>query len=499
MAPVRPAHGQVLAARPGTHSLPAMTPTPPPRPALRRLAITTLAALALTGCASFSDDGGFGTVAQLSRERIGQTPTHLRTAEQTDSAQARIAELLAQPLTAEGAVEIALLGNPGLQADYAELGVAEADRVRAGRLANPSFSFGRLSRDGALDIDRSVTFNLLSLLTLPLAQQVATQQFEQAQIAAAEATVALATEARMAYVDAVAAAQLATYHGQVKAAADTSSELARRMAAAGNYNRLDHLREQAFQADATTRVARAQQQALAARERLVRALGLAQDPAALRLPERLPDLPDTPLAVQDAEQTAMDRRLDVQRAKHATEATARALGLTQATRMVNVLHLGYQNNSGTGEPRANGYEIELELPLFDFGGARVARAEASYMASVQRTAAIAVQARSEVREAHAAYRSAYDVARHYRDEVVPLRKRISDENLLRYNGMFVSVFDLLADAREQVTVVAGAVEALRDHWLAQARLQAALVGRAPGGATASASALAPTASPSGGH
>ncbi|MCA0174719.1 MAG: TolC family protein [Proteobacteria bacterium] len=470
-----------------------------PWPARRRLATLTLATLALSGCASFSDDGGFGTVAQLSRERIGQAPTHLRTAGQTDSAQARIAELLAQPLTAESAVEMALLGNPALQAGYAELGVAEADRVRAGRLANPTFSFGRKHSDGAVDIDRSLTFNLLSLLTLPLAQQVATQQFEQAQIAAAEATVALATEARMAYFDAVAAAQLLTYHGQVKAAADTAGELARRMAAAGNFNRLDQLREQAFQADATARLARAQQQALAARERLARALGLAQDPAALRLPERLPDLPAAPLAVQDAEQTAMDRRLDVQRAKRTTEATARALGLTQTTRMVNVLHLGYQNSSATGESRANGYEIELELPLFDFGGARVARAEASYLASVHRTAAVAVQARSEVREAHAAYRSAYDIARHYRDEVVPLRKRISDENLLRYNGMFVSVFDLLADAREQVSAVAGAVEALRDHWQAQTRLQAALAGRVPGGGGASAPALTPTSSPSGGH
>lgn len=475
-----------------------MTYSLPPRRARYRVAAVALATLALTGCASFSDDGGFGTVAQLSRERIGQTPTHVRTAEQADSAQARIAELLAQPLTADGAVEIALLGNPALQADYAELGVAEADRVRAGRLANPTFSFGRLSGDGAMEIERSVMFDVLSLLTLPLAQKVATQQFEQAQIAAAEATVSLATEARMAYIEAVAAAQLATYRGQVKDAADTSSELARRMAAAGNFNRLDHLREQAFQADATASLARATHQALVARERLVRALGLTQAPTALRLPERLPDLPAQPPAVQEVEQTAMNQRLDVQRAKRATEATAQALGLTRATRVINVLHAGYQNASSTGEPRSNGYEIELELPLFDFGTARVARAEASYMASVHRTAAVAVQARSEVREAHAAYRSAYDIARHYRDEVVPLRQRISEENQLRYNGMFISVFDLLIDAREQVASVASAVEALRGHWLAQTRLQAALAGRAPGG-VALASAETATATPAGGH
>lgn len=84
------------------------------------------------------------------------------------------------------------------------------------------------------------------------------------------------------------------------------------------------------------------------------------------------------------------------------------------------------------------------------------------------------QARSEVREAYHAYRTAFDVARHYRDEIVPLRKQISEEVLLRYNGMLTSVFELLADSREQAAAVQASIEALRDFWLAEADLQAAL-------------------------
>ena len=176
----------------------------------------------------------------------------------------------------------------------------------------------------------------------------------------------------------------------------------------------------------------------------------------------------------------MDKRLDVQMARRSAEATAKALGLTKATRLVNVLQLGYANKSQTGEARENGYEIELELPLFDFGAARTARAEATYMQSLQRTAQVAVNAQSEVRESYSAYRMAYDLARHYRDEVVPLKKRISDENLLRYNGMLIGVFELLADSREQVTSVTGYVESLRDYWIAETDLQTALTGRSPG-------------------
>ncbi|MBN8487364.1 MAG: TolC family protein [Burkholderiales bacterium] len=457
------------------------------------------ACLLLAGCASFSPDGGFNEVDALARERIGQSPSLQRSADAQSAAAARVAQLLEQPLSADGAVELALLNNAALQASYAALGVAEADLVRAGRWANPSFSFGRLSGQGAVDIDRAVLFDVLGLFTMPLARQVEQQRFEQAQIQAALDTVAVAQEARKAYFEAVAAQQLVGYFGQVKEAAETSNELARRMVAAGNFSRLAQMREQSFYSDATANLARTQHQAVAARERLVRALGLSRDQLGIRLPERLPDLPMAPIEPRDAEQTAMEQRLDVRLARRSAEATARSLGLSQATRFVNVLHAGYANASATGEPRRNGYEIELELPLFDFGSARVARAEAIYLQALHRTAAIAVQAQSEVRESYSAYRTAYDLARHYRDEVVPLRKRISDENLLRYNGMLASVFDLLSDAKDQIAGVVGAVESLRDFWVAQTHLQTALTSGSPGKVSAPGLAPMSTASPAGGH
>ena len=258
------------------------------------------------------------------------------------------------------------------------------------------------------------------------------------------------------------------------------------------------MREQSFKADATVNLARARHQAVAGRERLVRALGLSGDQVAFTLPGRLPDLPAVPLDARDAEQTAIDQRLDVLMARREVEATAKSLGLTRGTRFVNVLEAGYANKSQTGEPRQNGFEIALELPLFDFGATRTARAEAIYMQAVHRTAEVAVNAQSEVRETHSAYRTAYDLAKHYRDEAVPLRQRISEENLLRYNGMLASVFELLADARDQVTTVTAAIEALRDHWLAETDLRTALTGRSPGASPALAPARAAAAG-QGGH
>ena len=444
-----------------------------------RLTAIAVATLSVVGCASFSEDGGFASVQRLTQDRTGQTPSYQRTTHQIDPAQTRVAELLKQALTADSAVEVALLNNRDLQASFAALGIAEADLVRAGRLRNPSFTFGRLAGAGVVEIDRAVLFDVLGLLTMPWAQEAEQGRFEQAQLQAAFDAVGVAAEARSAYFSAVAAQELLRYSEQVKEAADASNELARRMLQAGNFSRLAQMREQAFQADATAQLARATHRVVAERERLTRALGLSGGPPLYQLPERLPPLPTQPAEPRDAEQTAMDKRLDVLMAKRSVQAVAASLGLTRATRFVNVLQAGYQNQNVTGEPRSNGYEIELELPLFDFGTARVARAEAVYMQALHRAAQVAVNARSEVRESYSAYRSAFDLAKHYRDEIVPLRKRISDENQLRYNGMLVSVFELLADSRDQVASVTGSVEALRDYWIAETRLQTALTGRSP--------------------
>ena len=453
-----------------------------------KLAAAVAIALLLAGCAGFSVDGGFGTVAQLTQERTGLIPLRRSTPQDEDIVRVRTAELLAAPLTPDGAVELALLNNRALQASFQQLGIAESELVRIGRLRNPSFSFGRLSGGGVVEVERAVIFDVMGLLTMPLATRIEQERFEQVQLQAAGDAVRLAALARRTWVEAVAAQELVTYFEQVMEAADASGELARRMLAAGNFSKLAQMREQAFHADATANLARARLRAVTAREDLLRVLGIPDESTRLALPARLPALPQAPTALADAEQQGMDQRLDLLMARRSTAALAASLGLTRTTRMVNVLHFGYANASETGEERRDGYEIELELPLFDFGSARVARAEAAYMQAVHRAAQAAIDARSEVRRTHAAYRTAHELARHYRDEVVPLRKRISEENLLRYNGMLIGVFALLADAREQVASVAAAVESLRDFWLADADLGLALTAGAPAGSATGAAA-----------
>jgi outer membrane protein TolC len=434
-----------------------------------------LAVGALAGCASFSTDGGQNAVRALAEQRIGPQPG-LQSSGRETAVEQRVAELLAAPLSAQDAVTVALLNNRGLRAAYAQLGIAEADLVQAGRLANPAFTFSRLKGPDGIDIERKLMLPVLGLLVMPLAREAEQQRFEQAQLRTAGDVLRVADETRRAWYTAVAAAQTASYMEQVQTAAQASAELAARMVKAGNWSALQQAREQAFLGEAKAQLTRARQAHIAAREKLTRLMGLSTP--SFQLPERLPDLPATPRQASEAEAQAMANRLDLLAGQKELAGLAKSLGLARTTRFVNLLELGYRRDSAAGQ-RSSGYEISLEVPLFDWGGARVARAEAIYTEALQRTAGLAIDARSQVREAVAAEGAAFEVARQYRDEIVPLKKRISDEQLLRYNGMLIGVFELLADAREQVASVNGAIEAQRDFWLADAALQAALTGAAP--------------------
>lgn len=451
----------------------------------KRLLLAAAATLVLAGCASTSIDQNFSSVQKLSQERLGSEVKWLTTEDARRQAQSDVDALLAKPLKADDAVRIALAYSPALQAMLYEGAANSATATQSARLPNPVFAFERLvSNSGGVrevELTRTLSFSVLDLLLLPTRLRLADYQQQAGRLTLASNVVQVAVETRQAWVNAVAAQQSLMYVRQVKATADASAELARRLQAVGNYSKLQRAREQAFAADAVAQLARAMHAAQASREALVRALGLNDEQAAaLTLPERLPDLPAQPKDEGTVAKAAMDQRLDVQMARANLDFVAKEQGLTRVTSIVNGLEVGVTRKGTTGSAPQRGYDLAVPLPIFDFGDANRARAQATYMAAFNRTAQLAVDARSQVRENYGAYRTAYDLARHYRDEIVPLRKTIAEENTLRYNGMLISVFELLADSREQIGSVVQAIETQRDFWLADAALQATLIGKPMG-------------------
>ena len=439
-------------------------------------------ALVLSGCASLDFEA---TLARTNQDtaRFTQGAVALAQTSAQESARAQQASrLLAQPLQQSEAVQLALVNSPALQALLAQRWADAAAIAQTGRMANPVLSLEQARLGDELEIGRRLSFGLLELLTLPQRQARAARALEAAQIQLSAEVVDQVTLVRQAWVRAVAAQQTLIYAQQVNALAQSSAELARRMHAVGNFNTLQRARQHAFYADASGQWALAQHSALAAREALVRALGLDDAQAAqLRLPERLPMLPEAPHTAQVVGQTAQAQRLDVRMAQAALASALQAQGLGDITSLTDI-ELGvrrdtvFDDAAGTQATR-QGTEMSFRLPLLDGGELRRTALGAQSLALAQRLKATLSEASSGLREGYSAYRTAYDLARHYRDEVLPLRKTIADENLLRYNGMLIGVFELLADTKDQIGTVQAAIAAEQQFWLADAALQAAQIGR----------------------
>lgn len=456
-------------------------------------AFSVAAVLCLGGCATLAGDG-MDLPSALARSELHKDAAALRTDAEKADALARVAALTRGTLNAEKAVQIALLNNHGLQAAYNELGIAEAVRLQQSLPPNPSISFSRMAGSAELEVDRQIVTNILALVTLPTQSEIAASRFRQAQFKAALETFRVATDARRAFYRAVAARQAADLLEQATSASGTAAELAKRLNESGALNKLDRAREEAFHVELTAQAALAKQRAVSAREQLVRILGFETD-STVRIPSRLPRLPARPIAMKTVEQTALDRRLDLQSERANLKMLAKSYGLTKSTRFINVLEGGYADkftkNNDTGERSWEpGFTLTFEVPIFDFGEARLKQAEERYMQAVNRLAQDVVEARSQARESYKAYRAAYGIAADYQKKLLPLRSNISDELMLQYGAMQVDVFTLLADARQKIAANRTAIDALRDYWVASTDLTAALYGAS---ATSETNRLAPAA------
>jgi len=438
------------------------------------------AALLLSGCATFSPDGGMTTVAGVAGTAIRKDVVAIRSADEAQRAEEAVRKLLSRTLTADTAVQIALLNNRGLQAAYNELALAEADMVQDSLPPNPSFSISRISGGGVVEVERQVVGDILALATLPFRSEIARRRFHQAQLRAALETLRLASDVRQAYYRAVGGNEMVGLLTDAKSTAEATAKLATRLGETGALNKLDQAREQVFYAETTAELASARQNATSARERVARLLGLWDRNLAFRLPNVLPVLPQHPAVLPSIEVDAVTHRLDLQIARLELDALARTLDLTQASRFVTLLDIaGMAKTTREADGpriRERGFDVQVQIPIFDGGEVRVRQATEIYNQAFNRLTEKAVNIRSEARDAYRSYRSAYDIARQYQREILPLRKIITEEMQLRFSSMQVDVFALLVEARQRIAALRAAIEAKRSFWIAQSNLQAVVNG-----------------------
>lgn len=447
----------------------------------RTVAAIALCTGGLTGCATLGPEAAFVDVERLVHAR---TPGSIHRQDGTPADRAveqRIDDLLQNELTPDAAVQIAFLNNRTLQATFERLGIAQADLVQAGLLPNPVVHFAwRFAASGpGPSAEVNLLLDLIQALQIPLRKRVGEAALEHAKLDVAHAVVDLAADVKAAYYTLQGAEQMLELRETVTRATELSAEIARRQRDAGTVRTLDLATERALHEETKLELAAAETAVLAEREHLTTLLGLWGPRTRFRLARRLPEPPREELPVHGLESLAVSQRLDLAAARHDAERRAHTLGLR---RVEALLPTGVTGPESEKEPEGDwtvGPAIELPIPIFDQGQARVGAAAAEVRESLERYRALAVEVRSQVRKAWTRMESARRRAAHYPAVLLPLRRQIIEETQREYNAMLAGVYQLLQAKRDEVETGRGYVETLTEYWVARAELERAVGGALP--------------------
>ena len=440
----------------------------------RRRSISTALLLAtLSGCATLPPHNGGADVTGLLAER-GQAAF---SGTDIDAARTQLARLSGRVLGIDDAVRIALVNNPALTAEYAKLGFAAADVYDAGRLSNPVLSASLFVPDAGGERNQ-VGFGLAQsftdLLLLRSRSHFAQAEFERVQMSVGAQVLNLAADTESAYYRLAGAWQVVTLREAVATAARASATLAQRFFDAGNINRLELALEQAAASQADLDVLQARLDVTAARSALNRLMGLAASEVRWKSSDRLP----VPRAAQtptvDLLALADRSRLDLAAARAGVTAFADQLGVTRRFRLLGQSEIAIDTERETDGSRITGPALALELPIFNQGQGRVARAEANLERAEAELRSLEIEIGNDVQLAAAALETAKARADHYRESLIPLRESIVARTQEEVNFMLEGQFQLLTVKQQEYDAWQGYLEAVRDYWLTRVELARAV-------------------------
>jgi outer membrane protein TolC len=442
------------------------------------LALAVIAALG--GCAGVAPRPDSRGVDALLVER-GAQPMSPSTYEDVGADGPLVTELPAQPMTADSAVQIAMLHSPRLQQEYARLGLARAEVLEAVQISNPRFSISRLrpqSGPGS-QLTTALAMPIVDLLLLPARARLANADYERARLDIAAAILGVANDVRSAWYAYVGAQQVADMRTAVAEAAGLSAELAKRFYDAGNISELQLKQEQAAASEARIEAGKSRAEALRARLALNIIVGLSGQTSEWKTADRLPQ----PVAREDdpVELHSLARRnnLDLLAARHELAVANSVLASTRHWRWLGGSDIGYEREREVDGTRIQGPTLALELPIFNQGQARLARAEAMVAQAKARVALAELGADNAVRLGAERVRILRQVVVAHRDALIPQRESIVARSQDEQNFMLIGVFELLQAKAKEFDAYQGYLEAVRDYWLARVELARAVGQKLP--------------------
>lgn len=437
-----------------------------------------LSLFVLNACATPNPDAAFVEFGDMVAERVSE-PVAWRTGGSEDLAvDARVDELLAQPLDVDAAVGVALLSNRGLQARYASLGIAQADVVQAGLLQNPVFEIMiRPSTEEGTNIEFGLMQNFVDLLMRPARQKIAEAEYDSVRMELAAHLLDFVGDVRAAYYEHRGALARLGVIEEIAATQQDAADLSKAFHSAGNISDLDDAVHQAEAGAARIERLDAQQDVRQTRIELAEVMGI-EHIGDWQVPARLPPAPESKVKLTGLQDRAIRDHFDLSAHRSELKAAIVEAGMEEDFRLFEEAELAISAEREPDGAWLIGPALEIPIPIFDQGQARVTAAQLEVRRLRDSLLAEERHIRSKVAMAADAMMSARERAMHLRDNLLPIREDIVRLTLAEYNFMLESPFHLLETQQDANETYLMYVEALTDYWLARAALIASIGGGA---------------------
>ncbi len=389
-----------------------------------------------------------------------------------------IETLLQQELTADSAVQIALLNNPKVQEIFEEIGIAQADLVEAGLLSNPAFDLifrFPEKKNLVTNIEYTITSSFIDLFLIPLRVKVAKAELDQTILRVTNDILDLAFEVEQTFYELQAAQQDLKYVQSIVELTSIHSELALRQQKIGNVNKLEFQQIQARYLESVLEFARIQNDIIRLREKLNRLLGFCGD-IQWKVSDNLPEIDYQGLPLNCLESVAFNERLDLQVARFDVLRLSRKLGIKQWW-VYTQGRIGIGGERDSDGTNLIGPAFSGEIPIFNYGQADRLRIHAELRQAQDHLAALEIQVLSEVREAHKLLMNDLRIINDYRARIIPLQSQILESSEELYNVMGIGIDRLIENKRQEFQAYSNYIMSQRNYWMARVQLDKALGGK----------------------
>ncbi len=442
-----------------------------------------LLALSLTGCAKAPHEPAFEPVRQEMAERI-EFDLHQHSGLMADEQVAlKIEQMLAKPLTADSAAQIALFNNRRVQELYQEIGLSRAELIHAGLFRNPVFDASLLFPldGGKTEIHLGLTKRIFDIFLVPMRKRVAESRFDEVRTEVSSQLMDLAYGTRIAFFQVQYQERRVELLREKAEAAELAYDFAVRLRNAGNITELELHEQRDHYEMVLLKLRRAETEKRVSRERLNRLMGLWGQQTLWEIEEDLPDISleelEKKFEPDELESITIEASLNLEAARQKIITAGHQLGLLDVSPLIPEVELGVR-----GEKKSDwhiGPSVSFPLPLFHrghihhHGPINLRRQQESYTA-------LAIELRSIAREAVYEFQSARDTVIYYQKVILPLRERIVNETMLQYHAMTVGPIALLRSKEHQIDALLEYAAASKDYWTARADLEKLSAGGVPG-------------------